>query len=120
MKILFWLEKRRANKRGEAPLQLRITYHGKRLNISTGIRLKEEQWDSQRQRMRGTSELSTSVNELISTQRSKCIAPVEKLISESKAFSAQDIAFIIKGEEKEEIGWLKRFCRINYFSNVVQ
>ncbi|WP_223265787.1 hypothetical protein [Vicingus serpentipes] len=39
MKVLFWLEKHRLNKRGEAALKLRITRHSQRINIATGISL---------------------------------------------------------------------------------
>lgn len=109
MKILFWIEKRRANKRGEAPLHLRITHHGKRVNVSTGIRLKPEQWDAQKQRMKGSTDLSQSVNQLLNTQRSKCLNSLGKLVAEGKAFSTQDVASLLKGEEKPEIGWLEMF-----------
>ncbi|MFT6283365.1 MAG: hypothetical protein ACJA0U_003507, partial [Salibacteraceae bacterium] len=46
MKVLFWLNKRRANTIGKAPLMLRITHHGKRTNVATGIRLAFKEWDS--------------------------------------------------------------------------
>ena len=39
MKVLFWLNKHRANSRGEAPLMLRVTHHGKRWNVTTDVRI---------------------------------------------------------------------------------
>lgn len=106
MKILFWLEKRRVNARGEAPLMLRITHHGKRLNTSTGIRVKPEQWDAKKQRVRGSSQ---SINETLSIQKERCISSLGKLIKEGKPFSTTDIANTIRGQEKPEIGWLELF-----------
>lgn len=109
MKVLFWLEKHRLNKRGEAALKLRITYHSQRLNIATGIRLKPTQWDAQKQKAKGSSELSQNINELIATQRSKCISSFNELIKSDVAFSTHDLVLLIKREEKPEIGWLELF-----------
>ena len=109
MKILFWIEKRRANARGEAPLILRITHHGKRLNTSTGLRVKPAIWDAKKQRIKGGSEYSNSTNSILNTQRERCIDSLGKLIKEGKPFSTSDIANTIRGEVKPEIGWLKIF-----------
>ncbi|MDC0338646.1 site-specific integrase [Flavobacteriales bacterium] len=106
MKILFWLEKRRVNARGEAPLMLRITHHGKRLNTSTGIRVKPQQWDAKKQRVRGSSQ---SINSILNIQRERCITSIGKLIKEGKPFSTTDIANTLRGQEKPEIGWLELF-----------
>ena len=111
MKILFWIEKRRLNSRGEASIILRITHHGKRVNTSTGVKVKPESWDAKKQRVKGSNDLANSINELLSAQRSKCLNVLGKLIQEGKAFSSSDVAMLIKGKEKPEIGWLKLFDR---------
>ena len=111
MKILFWIEKRRLNSRGEASIILRITHHGKRVNTSTGVKVKPESWYAKKQRVKGSNDLANSINELLSAQRSKCLNVLGKLIQEGKAFSSSDVAMLIKGKEKPEIGWLKLFDR---------
>ncbi|WP_170227906.1 hypothetical protein [Vicingus serpentipes] len=73
------------------------------------LRLKPNQWDAQKQKAKGSSELSQNINELISTQRSKCISSFNELIKRDVAFSIQDLVLLIKGEEKPEIGWLELF-----------
>jgi integrase/recombinase XerD len=45
----------RTNKRGLAPLVLRITYDGRRADYRTGIRLEPGQWNQARQKVRGDS-----------------------------------------------------------------
>lgn len=109
MKVLFWLNKRRANTIGKAPLMLRITHHGKRTNVATGIRLTPKEWDSKRQKVKGGSEKIQEINSLIQTQESACIKALKGFISKGQAFSSQDIIKAIKGDKKPEIGWLKLF-----------
>lgn len=109
MKILFWIEKSKTNKAGEAPLILRITHHGKRVNTSTGIKLAPKLWDAKKQRVRGSSDHSNALNELINAQRTTCIKKVGRLIHAGEPFSSSDIVNLIRGAEKPEIGWLALF-----------
>lgn len=116
MKVLFWLNKRRANKIGLAPLMLRVTHHGTRTNVATGIRLTPKEWDSSRQKVKGSSEKTNEINDLLQSQASACIKALNEFISKGKAFSSSDVANAINGEEKPEIGWLKLFD--TYLSNM--
>lgn len=109
MKVLLWMNKHRANSKGEAPIMLRVTHQGKRVNVTTDIRLKLDQWDSKKQKARGASEFSREVNSLFSTQRSSCIRAVEQLLSEGKPFSTHDVVAAIKGSKKVEVGWLEMY-----------
>lgn len=109
MKVLFWLNKRRANKIGLAPLMLRVTHHGTRTNVATGIRLTPKEWDSSRQKAKGGSEKTNEINDLLQTQASACLKALNEFISKGEAFSSSDIVNAISGEEKPEIGWLKLF-----------
>lgn len=88
---------------------LRITHGGKRTNVATGIRLDPKHWDSSRQKMKGSSDLARETNQLIQTQEAKCINAVKAFLKEDKAFSASDIAEVIRGAEKKEIGFLELF-----------
>jgi site-specific recombinase XerD len=109
MKVLFWINKSRCNSRGEAALMLRITHVGKRTNVATGIRLKPKHWDSGRQKMKGSGELVERTNELIQTQRAKCIQAVQAFIKEDVAFSSSDIVDAICGQVKKEMNFLELF-----------
>lgn len=109
MHVLFWINKHRVNARGEAPLMLRITHHNKRINVSTDVKLKPDQWDSKKQRAKGTSTLTQEVNNLISKQRGVCFNLVGKMLEEGKPFSAFDLSEAVKGADKPEVGWLELF-----------
>lgn len=45
MNILFWLYKSKMNKKGLAPIMMRISLDGKRINFPTQIEVEETQWD---------------------------------------------------------------------------
>ena len=42
MKILYWYYKSRMNKKGAAPIRMRITIDGERADLKTGIEIQEE------------------------------------------------------------------------------
>lgn len=109
MKVLFWINKCRVNQKGEAPLMLRVTHQGKRTNVSTEIRVVPDQWDNLRQRVKGNSDLSKEINQLLQTQKTNCISAVESFLKQNLPFCSEDIAKIIKGESKSTIGFLELF-----------
>jgi integrase len=57
MNLLFWLVRNKANKSGESPIYCRITIGGERAEIFTGISARENEFDTKRKRLKGTSEI---------------------------------------------------------------
>lgn len=109
MKVLFWINKCRINKRGEAPLMLRVTHKGRRFNATTDLRVSPDAWDSQKQRIKGTSNFAIEGNNLLQTQRSNCIKAVQAFIADGKPFNTSDIVKSIKGQSRKQIGFLEMF-----------
>jgi len=67
MKILFWYHKSRTNKKGKAPLIMRITIDGIRANFNIGIVIQEDKWDSEDQRIKGKDQIAKEYNNLLVT-----------------------------------------------------
>jgi integrase len=109
MNILFWINKSRCNTRGEAAIMLRVTYKGKRVNVSTELKVDIKQWDNTKQRVKGGSDLAKEINKLLQTQKTSCIRALEELIRDSKQFSSKDIIEIIRGKERKQIGFIELF-----------
>ncbi len=65
MKILFWLNKSKKNRSGEMPLYCRITVEKNRTEVSTGIFLKNNEWDQKKQCVKKTSALENDYNKII-------------------------------------------------------
>jgi len=62
MRLLFWLVKNKANTIGEAPIYCRITINGKRAEINTEITSNEREFDNNRKKIKGSSELVKNKN----------------------------------------------------------
>ncbi|RYE59164.1 MAG: site-specific integrase, partial [Sphingobacteriales bacterium] len=69
--IPFWLNKAKANKKGETPIYLRISYDNKRKNLSTGFSIIPERWDASKGQLKGSKDESKQINAYITQTRAK-------------------------------------------------
>jgi integrase len=60
--INFLIKNSRAKENGETPVYVRITFIGKRAELSTGILIQPESWDINGQQIRGRSENAKIIN----------------------------------------------------------
>ncbi len=74
IKPLFWLRKTKANKLGQAPLMIRLSFQNKRLDRATGHYIKQELWNAEKQRVKGNKDTSTEINGWINSVFSKISA----------------------------------------------
>ncbi|MEO5943522.1 MAG: phage integrase SAM-like domain-containing protein, partial [Ferruginibacter sp.] len=65
IKVLFWLRKNKANKEGLVPLQIRITFQGVRVDKATGHYVHPLQWNSQKQRLKGSKGVTDDINKML-------------------------------------------------------
>lgn len=73
VKVLFWLYKSKSNKDGKAPIYLRLTVNGKKVENAIGHWIKTEDWNTDKQLVRGVSESSRIINEDILSTKSKIL-----------------------------------------------
>ncbi len=71
IKILFWLNKSKLNKKGLAPLLLRITYRNERKQLATGFNVEPSKWDSVKSKVRGKDAISSAINDYILTAEAR-------------------------------------------------
>lgn len=72
--LTFWINAHKANAAGKVPVSLRITVHGKRAEISTGIRCLPERWDKAAKRLKPTGrhdEASRQLNTVLDDLEAK-------------------------------------------------
>lgn len=70
--ILFWLRVARANKAGAAPIMCRITCNGVRAgDFSTKLKCNVSEWNAKRQIVKGASENSKTINQMLDGIRAK-------------------------------------------------
>lgn len=65
IKILFWLNKGRINKKGLSALMCRITHNNERKQLSTGFMISVDKWDASKGKVKGNDEYATQVNTYI-------------------------------------------------------
>lgn len=65
MKILFWINKVRTSRNGEAPVMMRLTHKGVRQNVTLDLKVSPSLWDCKKQRVKGNNETAEAANNLI-------------------------------------------------------
>jgi site-specific recombinase XerD len=73
VKILFWLYRSKVNKDSKAPIYLRITVNGKKVEIATGHWIKLNEWDTNKQQAKGVSQSSVLINNYVTSTKSKIL-----------------------------------------------
>jgi len=66
--ILFWLKSGRINKKGVAPLMLRISYNQQRKEFSTGVSIDPTKWDKSRYRVKTKTQEANQINHYINVR----------------------------------------------------
>ncbi len=105
----FYLRESSANSKGLAPIFLRLTVNGQRVQISTNRFISPENWDKSSNRARGNSEgartLNTYLNGLIS-KADKCFL---RLDGNDERISARKIANELSGKGTAHITLLEAY-----------
>lgn len=73
VKVLFWLYKSKSNKEGKAPIYLRLTVNGKKVETASGYWIKPDDWNTEKQTAKGGSEINRAINDYIISTKSKLL-----------------------------------------------
>lgn len=82
-----FLKTSKLNKAGEAPLKILIYNKGKKREKSLGLRVRPDQWDSEKKRVKKNHPQSTRLNKLIAKEKSKYLGLAMELESGEKSLS---------------------------------
>ena len=98
IKILFVLDKIKANRLGLAPLRCRITYLGERKPFATGLFVNPKHWDSKSQLAKPPNEDNNFINAELSLIKNKINQAFLFLQVQGLEFDVEDIYKQYKGE----------------------
>ena len=73
MYISFQIKKHKTNKKGLAPINIRVTLDEKRLELATHRGVKPDQWDSRLDRAKGTSDEAVILNNYLDGLKAKVL-----------------------------------------------
>ena len=102
IKILFVLDKIKANRLGLAPLRCRITYLGERKPFATGLFVNPKHWDSKSQLAKPPNEDNNFINAELSLIKNKINQAFLFLQVQGVEFDVQDIYKQYKGESTQK------------------
>jgi multidrug efflux pump subunit AcrB len=80
--ILVWLYKNKLNKKGLAPLYIRVSFSQQRKNIATGYSIAPEQWDINKCKVKGSTHKARQINEYIQQTQSRLISLYNEMLKE--------------------------------------
>ena len=107
--LLFWVNKSKANKNGEAPIYARITVNGKRAEIATGERINPERWNAKSRSMKGNREDARTINSILDRMKMKIKDVHNTLIEQERNVTADVIKETYLGKKRKEYTILEVF-----------
>ncbi len=113
MNTLFWIYKQRLNAAGEAPLMLRLTHDGKRVNVSLNTFINAKQWDAKRQKVKGSNEYAKELNSLLNTHLSKAVKSYGELLKAGALFSVEQLRDHFLDKDKVRMYLMEAFKQHN-------
>lgn len=100
--VLFYPKKSDTDTDGMVTVYARITFNGKRAELSLGRRIEEQRWDSRGGRLRGTTMEVSKFNRFLDTVKHRCFEIHDTLLREHQDISATIIKNIYLGREGKE------------------
>lgn len=103
MKVLFWLVNNKVNKRGECPIYCRITIDGKRAEIYSGIDAKEGEFDNNKKRLKGNTELVEKKNQQLDNLRYRIFNAYHNEVLNNNNPTAQELKTHLKSKQQRTV-----------------
>ena len=111
--LLFWQHKAKINKRGAAPIFLRITYGGSRAEISTGQSVTPKLWNNHKEEVKGNTDEAKAINIQLKIIKSKLLAAQNELMEQDIPISAEGLKVSYLGKDRNAKTLLQAFLSHN-------
>ena len=105
----FYVKESWKDKKGDAPIYLRITINGERAEISTNRKINPETWDKNSQRVIGRSESVRTVNTALNNLVSKVEKYFSNLDIKEDLISVHQIIEELRGKGQNQMTLVKAF-----------
>lgn len=104
-RLLLWLYKSKVNKKGLAPLFLRVTIDGQKAEISTGVSLPLKLWDAKKGLIKGHGDEAKELNKKVAILKGKVIKVYNELSEADTPISAEQLKrkLIDKGQDAKTL-----------------
>lgn len=102
LNILFVLRKAQTNKKGFAPVYLRISVNGERAELSINRKIAPKKWDARLQRAVGRSESARALNDYLDSVENQVKKNFNTLLDKQKEISASILRDMQIGKYKKD------------------
>ena len=113
LSVLFYLRKSKAKKNSEAPIYMRITVNGNRVDLSTHQFCLPEKWDVKHGYIRGPRAENRITNTALENNRSKVLKIYNQLEAIGKPVTAEQIRNVLIGKSKNRHALIQVFKLYN-------
>lgn len=108
-KVVFFCKKTKVNKKGKAPIYVRITIDGVSTEIFTKCQIEPEHWNQKAERSLRRDKIDVQINNIIASFRSNILAIYDQLIKEGKNPTCQAIKLRLSNPYVETRAFLAEF-----------
>jgi hypothetical protein len=91
MHLIFWLYKSKSNKKGLAPIYLRITLGNEKTEVSTGVSISPNGWNSRKALVKGSSERAKELNKKLQQLKDNVLSVYNDLVAADLPLSVEVI-----------------------------
>src|SRR6056297_2022273 len=102
LNVLFVLRKAQSDKKGFAPIYLRISVNGERAELSANRKIAPKKWDSRMQRAVGRSESARALNDYLDSMEVKVKKNFNELLDKQMDVSAAILRDMLTGKFVKE------------------
>ena len=113
LSVLFYLRKSKAKGKSEAPVYMRITLNGNRVDMATHQFALDEKWDSKHGYVKGPKEETRIINTALENLRAKVLKIYNQLEAAGKPITAELIRNTLTGKSKSRRALVEVFKLFN-------
>ena len=110
-KIVFFCKKTKINKKGKAPIYVRITTDGVSTEIFTKCQIEPEHWNQRAERSLRRNKVDEQINNIITTFRYNILAVYDQLTKEGKTPTCKAIKLRLANPYEETRAFLAEFSK---------
>lgn len=89
MKTLFWIYRSRVDKLGQSPIMLRLIIANEIKNISIGVKIDAQAWDSKKQRIKGSDHHLAKLNQVLISIENQLLDSYYTLLKQMDQFKVR-------------------------------
>ncbi|MBD1365352.1 site-specific integrase [Mucilaginibacter sp. ZT4R22] len=102
--LLFYVKSSKMSADGTAPIYLRITIDGQRIEVSSKRNANPSKWNASAQKLAGTGEQVRSVNEYLKTLEHQIYEVYRQMIEKKLPLTAANLKNVLLGKEEKPVG----------------